>query len=114
MNRIEIELEETNGIQINDEPDAPLAFVDEETLDICFQYSEEAIIENKIKIRFINENAISIMVENLVLAHLEHETLHAVIDRLLSWEDGSLLDNRIKGQSLEHERLKEEWLNAGW
>lgn len=114
MNRIEIETEETNGIQITDDPYAALAFVDEETLDICFQYLEEYIIENKIQIHFVKGEYIKIDIENLVLSQLEHETLHVVIDKILSWEDGSRLDCLVKGQSLEHERLKEVWLKVEW
>lgn len=101
-------------IRICDRYTPYMAFVDRKTRDIYFYLPQGYIFENKVGIEFKNEVEVEISLENLILSLLEHEWLHTAMNEFFSYKEGCKLDNLIKGEHLEAQRLKEAWINAEW
>jgi len=95
-------------IRISNETNS-IAFMNHKKLDIVYLCIPESIIldSETIKIFRSIEGWCEVKLINEILAVLEHESLHIVLDKIISIETSHKLDNPINGEFLEAIRDKD-------
>jgi len=91
-----------------------IAFVHPKHLDTIYLYIPDSIMldSETIKVYHMRERQwIKKKLINGILAVLEHESLHIVLDKTVSVEASDKLDNTIDNETLETMRYREQWLN---